>query len=467
MILMKRKCMAFFMTAILLIGLVGCGQSDSSNDSDSAEQNTVASTDDADADAAVKTTQSASEKKLSFDTTIEKTTLFDEQGIKIIANELKFEYNTPKLILTIKNDTDKKLSFISGSIGYSCNAVNHYMISSGYINEDVAPGKTVKTTATISADELQMLGITEIANIEIGLRVTDDDYNEYLTTGPLTIETSAADSYDSSADTYRDSIQNQWPDDVASLDYYSEELLFEESGISITSEALATNKEGKKAVFIEMENSNSDLVYASVSDISVNGIVIQSPTWTGETINPDCRCVMNLTIDDMLNSSSLEELGIDDIATVEFSMKAEDSNHNVLANAEEVTIKVKDGGSADNGGKEIYNENGIRISSKQITKDEFDNMHILLMVENNYTEKLDVDVAYDSLSINDIMIDFLTYGADVAVGKSAVVDVEITESTLEENDIADITDVSAAEMTLEIRDDHYNDIAKPSVVISY
>ena len=65
------------------------------------------------------------------------------------------------------------------------------------------------------------------------------------------------------------------------------------------------------------------------------------------------------------------------------------------------------------------------------------------------------------------MTDFLTYGADVAAGKSAVVDVEITESTLEENDIADIADVSAVEMTLEIRDDHYNYIAKPSVVIGY
>ncbi len=49
-----------------------------------------------------------------------------------------------RLNLTIENNSDKDLSFTSGSMGYGCNAINGYMIQGGYMNADVSAGKNTK-----------------------------------------------------------------------------------------------------------------------------------------------------------------------------------------------------------------------------------------------------------------------------------------------------------------------------------
>ena len=58
-----------------------------------------------------------------------------DSGIKIFtATELSYTDYSAELNLLIENNSDKNLSFISGSMGYSCNAVNGYMVNDGYLN---------------------------------------------------------------------------------------------------------------------------------------------------------------------------------------------------------------------------------------------------------------------------------------------------------------------------------------------
>lgn len=66
----------------------------------------------------------------------------------------------------------------------------------------------VNTSVSISNEELEALGITDIAEVEIGFQVKTSDYQDYLTTGPVKIETSAATSYDLSEDTYQKAISD-------------------------------------------------------------------------------------------------------------------------------------------------------------------------------------------------------------------------------------------------------------------
>ncbi len=73
--------------------------------------------------------------------TIEETVLVDEKGVKITATELTFERNGVELTLLFENNTDKKLSFTTGTIGYSCNSINGYMVDTGYLNATIQPGK--------------------------------------------------------------------------------------------------------------------------------------------------------------------------------------------------------------------------------------------------------------------------------------------------------------------------------------
>lgn len=57
------------------------------------------------------------------------TIMVDESGVKITATRLSYNNYAVELELTIENNSGKDLSFISGSMGYSCNSVNGYMVA--------------------------------------------------------------------------------------------------------------------------------------------------------------------------------------------------------------------------------------------------------------------------------------------------------------------------------------------------
>ena len=97
-------------------------------------------------------TVAASTREFSRKATIEETVLVDENNVKITATELTYGNYAFELALVIENNSDKDLSFIANSVGYSCNSVNGYMISDGYLNCDVAAGKKANDRIMIDYD---------------------------------------------------------------------------------------------------------------------------------------------------------------------------------------------------------------------------------------------------------------------------------------------------------------------------
>ena len=71
--------------------------------------------------------------------TIEDTVLVDEKNVRITADNLTYSAYQTTMDLLIENNSDQDLSVISGSIGYSCNAVNGYTVFSMYVNENLPP----------------------------------------------------------------------------------------------------------------------------------------------------------------------------------------------------------------------------------------------------------------------------------------------------------------------------------------
>lgn len=142
------------------------------------------------------------------DATLAETVLVDEGGVKITATGLTYTAYSVDVALTIENNSGKDLSFVSGSLGYSCNSINGYMVNDGYLNCDVANGKKANDTISFYVDALMLYGIDEIADLEIGFSMTDDGYNTTYS-GPRQLKTSAFDAHDYGADPYQETITSR------------------------------------------------------------------------------------------------------------------------------------------------------------------------------------------------------------------------------------------------------------------
>lgn len=404
--------------------------------------------------------------------TIEETVLVDENDVKITATELTYTDYSVELNLLIENNSDKNLSFISGSVGYSCNAVNGYMVNDGYLNADVAAGKKANESVSFSTDMLMVYGITEIADIQIGFDIQDEEYEDFYT-GVRQITTSAAESYDYTEERYEKAVSGGiWEKAYqCSIDYYAEEELYNQNGVQIVSEALMTNRDGEKVILIEIRNDSQEMVYGVTSGIAVNGLTINSNRWSGDFINPGARRIVDLDITSALDKSYWDAFGISDINEFAFSFALEDTDYEETAAPEEVGFTLTQGGAeVDDSGMELYNDNGIRIISKGLFEDprEYsDDIHLLLLAENQSSGSVVIDEEYDSLSINGFMTDGRLYGVEAAAGKYVILDVGIRASSLEENKIVGIEGITDIEITFEIRDGQYNTIDKPVLAINY
>ncbi len=139
---------------------------------------------------------------------IKETELLNSDSICITAKSLEYDSYSVKLKLLIENKSSIDLTVITGSIGYSPNSINGYMVDTGYLNCDVAAGKKSVETISFDYDELMVMGIYKLADLEIGFEIKDKNYNSVYS-APVRIETSHAASYDYSVDTYQETIASK------------------------------------------------------------------------------------------------------------------------------------------------------------------------------------------------------------------------------------------------------------------
>lgn len=397
---------------------------------------------------------------------IEETVMVDKRGVKITATELSYTSYSAELELTIENNSGKDLSFLCNTLRYSCNSVNGYMINDGYLNTDVPDGETVYEVISFSADELLALGITDIADIEIGFDVVDEDYDSYLRTGPIQVTTSMADICDYSADTYQTAMTSGWLTRAynLTLNHFAKETLYDQNSVMAVSAALITDEDGGKYLFAEFENTSPDQIYVTTSDFFLNGLQIEGSRWSSDFINAGKRRVLILSLTSMLDSACWDLFGITDIADIVFSVGLRNENYNELCSEEELRVAVaKTNSSYDSTGEVLYKENDIRIIYKGLAEDSFaysDDIHVLFLVENNCTEQIYVDTTDNTLSVNGQEVRCLCYGTEIMAGRSGILDVEIQGNSLTENGISDMADIASMELSVTAKNEDYRSLAK-------
>lgn len=468
-----RKIISLLLVLLLVFSLVACGNTNESNSTD-----TPTSTPTADSETSGNETPTDDESHIDFEprefkktATIEETVLVDESGVKITSKELTYSNYAAELILVIENNSDKDLSFIANSVGYSCNSINGYMIPEGYLNCDVAAGKKANDTISIGYDTLMLYGIYEIADIEIGFDISDDDYN-HTYTGPRTIQTTAVDSYNYETAYYRENIaskESQAEYDY-SVPYFSADAVYEESGLVIASQAVMENKDGESILLLEVVNTTDEIVGVSTTNIDINGLRVCDSTWSYDSINPGKTAIVDIDLSSVLEPEYWEIYGIAEVGNVALKISFKDGDSNEVANPAHISIDIPGAESTFSmEGTEIYNDNGIRIVSKGVFADpsEYsDDLHILLVAENTSGKTLALHDVYDSLSINDYMATYSFYTTTMEDGSYVMIDILLWGYGLDDINISEPSEVKTVEFSLSIKDQNYKEVDEVTVVLT-
>lgn len=474
---MMKRFLAVMLAGVITFSFTACGGSEQNNTTEGVtgnqEQTEKDGSENKPTDDTSKESKQSNEYLGAFnkDATLAETVMVDEEGVKITANGLNYTNNAVELELTIENNSDKDLSFISGSAGYSCNSVNGYMISGGYLNCDVAAGKKANDFISFNYQSLLLYGIEEIADIEIGFDISDDDYNNTYS-GPRQVKTTAFDSHDYSKNCYQETITSRAAMNTYDYDmtYYSQDPLYDENGVKLLSSGVMINSDGKTALLLELENTTSGMVYVSTSNIAINGLVVSSSTWSSDAINPGKHGIIDVELSSVLASEYWDIYGIKDVGTVSLSLNQRNADGNDIADGASIEVAVPDVKvEYDATGTEVYNNDGLRIVTKTILEDSSEyssDMYVLLLAENSSGKTLSIEDVYDSLSVNGFMTDYSYYSQEIKNGESAKLEIKLWESSLEENKIALISDVKEVECGIEIKEGS-NSIDKPVIKISF
>lgn len=468
---MKTRFLSMLLATALLAALAACSNPTAPDDSGTGQPPTESGVL---ADTPADDTTEQSDESLGLfrtDVTLAETVLVDENGVKITATGLAYTAYSVDLELTIENNSGKDLSFVSGSLGYSCNSVNGYMIDVGYLNCDVANGKKANDAISFGYDALMLYGINEIADIEIGISMTDNDYNTTYT-GPRQVKTSATETHDYDTNYYQDTITSRAAMNTYGYEmiHFSQDVLYDQGGVKLLSSGVMNNRDGETALLLELENTTDNMVYLSTSDISINGLLVNSSIWSSDAINPGKRCIVDVDLSSVLDTAYWSVYGITRVGTVSLSLGQHNTDGIEISAETPIKIVIPDvDTSFDETGTAVYNSGGLKIMLKTIVKDPSDyssDLHVLLLAENSSGKTLTIEDAYGSLSVNGFMTDYSYYSQELGNGQSAVIELKLWESSLADNQISSVSDIQEIEFGLEIKEG-YTTMDEPTLTLVF
>lgn len=280
---MKRKTTKLILISlfVLAISLAGCGSYPETIDKEieNVVNNHIET--DAEENAGYKEEETV---------TVEEIVIFDQNDIVITTKGIESTFMGTDLKILIENNSDKNLTFQVRN-----ESVNGFMADAMF-SEDVVAGKKSNTSITFTNNGLENFGMDMFANMEFSFHIFyTDNWDTYLDTDLINIETSIASTYQQKIDD-------------------SGDILYQDNGIKIVAKGLSTNDSyfGPGLVLYIENNSNTDFT-VQVRDVSVNGFMVS--TSMSQDVILGKKAIDSVTF---LNSS-LEENDITDIENIEIS----------------------------------------------------------------------------------------------------------------------------------------------------
>lgn len=182
----------------------------------------------------------------------------------------------------------------------------------------------------------------------------------------------------------------------ANIDYRAEDVLYDDHGIKILNEFVITNKNGEQSVFMEVQNSSDQNLYAAATQAEVNGILCSSAAGH-EMIVAGKRGVMSISLENMLGKNYMEKLDMKAYKNFKCYFGVEDEGGNALGGKD---IEIAFGGSVnpeDFASEMVYDANGFKIMNVGVVKDSSeysDDLHLLLLVKNETNQVVDISDSF-------------------------------------------------------------------------
>lgn len=397
--------------------------------------------------------------KFKTDATIEEQVLYDSDGVKITAKSLEYDSHSATLNFLIENNSEKAVSVTTGSMGYSCNSVNNWMISDGWFNTTIDPGKKANESSDFDIDNLQEYGINEIGTIEMGFEIEDPDTYDSVYTGPIEIKTDKADKVKDTDMSLKDmaATASSVSGTIESVIYESKDTIFDENDVVINEVIAEKNSDNEKSLLMLAENNSDSQQNISTSDIYINDYSVCSGRWDITTINAGKKAVIDMNFNDMVDDEDQDSIGMDNIAKVDFSLGLLNDDYDSVNGTTPVTLQLGDSGKKKQAdGNELYNANNIVITSMGLSEDD-SYVHWKWQIKNNNDFEIIVSDEFDSFSIDDYMVDCIMYSNTIAPGKTAIADVKIFKEELEKNGI-NKDSIGKVQIKIDIKNEDYDDI---------
>lgn len=234
--------------------------------------------------------------------------VYDDNGITITVTGFKSGFMGPEVVLSIANTTDSNI-FLSTD---EC-IVNGITVGGmGYI--DAPAGEVVEDSVSIYDMDLDSAGIEDIGTIIFqSAYILDSDSYETLYHTPFQVTVD--------------------PDVEQAIDTTGE-VLYNDKGITVIAKVVEDDPHGE-TVYLLIQNETGKDITVDGMDILVNGTDVDA--WLYDIIFADTVRYSDFC----LSISSMAELGIDAVETVEFSLMFIDPDtYDMIAETETLTITV-------------------------------------------------------------------------------------------------------------------------------
>ena len=213
-----------------------------------------------------------------------------------------------------------------------------------------------------------------------------------------------------------------------------ETVILDQNGLKITATCLEDSFMGDELKLLVENNSGQNLTVQSHAS-SVNGYMITNimsiDVANGKKVNDALT----------LSASEMEDCGITSITDLAFTLHVFNTDTwEAVIDTPVIELKTNLSGTVtqtyDDSGNVVYDAGGIRIITKGKTDDSILGPGIQVYVENNTSESIMVQTR--NVSINGFMVDSY-YSPEILPGKRSLSSLTISDISLTENGITDIT----------------------------